>query len=151
MRRLWNPIAPLIVWIIDKLKLINLEMHVREGRVDALRELARCPRLRKNRPLVTMLVHGALWHQYCSYIFLKVSSSLDAQGFAGAIKAPLGVHNENAIYLSHYLDFYPPLRSCHLPDPCVRRCVHAEPFSCLNRASGCFRDFGDHAGTALDS
>jgi len=77
MKGLWNPIAPLIVWIIDKLKLINLEMHVRERRVDALRELARCPRLKKNRPLGRMLVHGALWHQYCSYIFLKVSSSLE--------------------------------------------------------------------------
>jgi hypothetical protein len=76
---------------------------------------------------------------------------LETLGFERVVKASLGVPHENASCLSHHLDFYPPLRSCHLPDPCVRRCVHAEPFSCLNRASGCSCDLGDHTGTVLDS
>ena len=67
------------------------------------------------------------------------------------VKALPGVLNENTADLFHYLDLCSPVRSYHLPDPCVRKCVHAEPFSCLNLASNRFRDFGDHVGTALDS
>ena len=118
----------------------------------------------------------ALWHGYCSHLFqssrmcwsciptrlfageLRSRASLrvyrllglQTQDFERVVKALLGVLNENAAYLFHYLDFRPPLRSCHWYDPFVRRCVHAELFSCLNRASRRSRDFGDHASIALD-
>ena len=69
----------------------------------------------------------------------------------GGVVFAAGVLNENPADLFHYLDLCSPLRSCHLPDPFVRKCIHAEPFSCVDRATNRFCDLGDHTGTALDS
>lgn len=76
---------------------------------------------------------------------------LGTQDFERMVKALPEVLNENTADLFHYLDLCSSLRSCHFSDLFVRRCVHTELFSCLNRVCGCSRDFGDHAGTALDS
>lgn len=56
---------------LDELQLVNLEMRIGEGRIDALREL----RLDQH-PYQRLNILDAFWHQYCSKVPLKTSSVL---------------------------------------------------------------------------